>query len=576
MTSPVLPSDLALHERYLHDSVPRLLALQDRDPLSPTRGSFDTAYWRDKTSDTPDARYQEAAALLGLLDGGEPAASAARAGVEAWIRAQYPEGCFDGWYRGERSYSATASSTLAMALLRHEKPQVIQPLLPRLDIALRRAAGWLARRHDPFRSHQGACAAAALAQIAVALGEPGWHEGARQVLDSLLAHQTGEGWFPEVGEHADPGNTWQLLDYLSLHAQLAGSWDHLAQLERALEFAACYLHPGPSTGREYGVCHDAHTGRLAIVLLAGKLPGALPLFDALDRPAPATGSSDPLAPLRDDRGLCRRGLLALLACRWHGRLRASIEDNRPALASVAPAAPTSTESSQDAPQGIVVTTHRQAGLLRVEHGPATTLVAPVAGGLVRSFARAEGGAWPGALLVEDRGYRLEVGARRSVHTTPRYDPKATFTLHRADDHVVVEMQVNMLPLRYFFPTYWARLGLRLACLTPWTARLMHRYINRFRRKAATALIEAAPPILVQGRPLVRLDRFVSLYDDGRVEVDDKLTNLTLEPIGVSGGALEPLCDGPDAWRSAAADAIAAAETLAPGVPLTTFREFPTG
>src|SRR5262249_12095850 len=45
----------------------RLIALQDGDPNSPSFGCFHTAYWRDKTSEFPDARFQEAGAALGLL-----------------------------------------------------------------------------------------------------------------------------------------------------------------------------------------------------------------------------------------------------------------------------------------------------------------------------------------------------------------------------------------------------------------------------------------------------------------------------------------------------------------------------
>ena len=41
--------------------VPRLLALQDRDPDTPMRGCMHPAYWRDKSSDVADLRRQEAA-----------------------------------------------------------------------------------------------------------------------------------------------------------------------------------------------------------------------------------------------------------------------------------------------------------------------------------------------------------------------------------------------------------------------------------------------------------------------------------------------------------------------------------
>ena len=45
----------------------RLLTIQDRDPCSPSFGNFHYAYWRDKTSDFADVRFQETGAMLGLL-----------------------------------------------------------------------------------------------------------------------------------------------------------------------------------------------------------------------------------------------------------------------------------------------------------------------------------------------------------------------------------------------------------------------------------------------------------------------------------------------------------------------------
>jgi len=580
-----LPDALSQAALHIQGSVPRLLALQDRDPLSPSFGSFDASYWRDKGSDVQDARYQEAVATLALLwsGAGLPEAmqqwrgrrallDACCAGVRCWIRAQYAEGCFDGWYRGERSFSVTASSTLALAVVRltlgtdHLPADLRVPL----DDSLRRAARWLSHHAGYFRSHQTATAVAALTMVHRATGDEAAARSAARIQEKLLTLQTAEGWFPEIGDHADIGNTFQLLDFLALHAQVSDDWGPLAQLERAFDFARNYVHPGPTTGTEYGVSHDGQVGRLGIVLLAGKIPQASRLLQAMHEPvAVPKDAEEPaellaLKGLLDDRGLCRRSLPVLLACQWFQTLAPSIDANRVAWEQAETGPPESTPLDW--------VSHPGAGLIRVDHGGRRTIIAPVAGGLVRSFQRRPGHDLPGLMLLEDAGYRLQLANGGTLHVTPRFDPKAPFTVHPGNDGVVIEMQVDLLPLRYFFPTYWGRFALRLACLTAWSARLTHRYINRFRRKAATALIENAPPQLIKGRPLVRLDRFVSLGSDGRVEVDDKLTNLTLDPIELAAGALQPLCMGPAGWREGVAEAIAAAEQLQPGVPLTTFRE----
>src|SRR5271168_4764510 len=100
---------------HVGDNAKRLLAMQDQDPCSPSFGCFHYAYWRDKTSEFPDARFQEAAAALGLLSlnifddwreaNGWPAKdvlyASFRAGLRNLAHQQYPEGCYDEWYKGE-------------------------------------------------------------------------------------------------------------------------------------------------------------------------------------------------------------------------------------------------------------------------------------------------------------------------------------------------------------------------------------------------------------------------------------------------------------------------------------------
>ena len=47
--------------------IPRLLSLQDRNPLSPTYGSFHRRYWLDKVDDFPDALPQYGVHSLTLM-----------------------------------------------------------------------------------------------------------------------------------------------------------------------------------------------------------------------------------------------------------------------------------------------------------------------------------------------------------------------------------------------------------------------------------------------------------------------------------------------------------------------------
>lgn len=115
---------------FVVDSSWRMIEMQDRDPKSPSHGCFHYAYWRDKTSEFPDARFQEAGAAMGLLS--LPRFDAARettglppsdalyrsfsAALGNWARTQYREGCWDEWYKGERGFAATEFTMIAYGL----------------------------------------------------------------------------------------------------------------------------------------------------------------------------------------------------------------------------------------------------------------------------------------------------------------------------------------------------------------------------------------------------------------------------------------------------------------------------
>src|SRR5205085_992462 len=125
-----LTGDYREQAEFVVNSAWRLLSLQDNNELSPSYGCFHYAYWRDKTSEFADARFQEAGAALGLLSlpffdsaraAGRLASSDAlyrgfSAGLTNLAAQQYPEGCYDEWYKGERGFAATEFTTIAYGL----------------------------------------------------------------------------------------------------------------------------------------------------------------------------------------------------------------------------------------------------------------------------------------------------------------------------------------------------------------------------------------------------------------------------------------------------------------------------
>lgn len=61
------PSDSEYQYRFVAKNAWRLLAMQQRDPISRTRGCLHYAHRRGNTSGFPDSWFHEAGVTLGLL-----------------------------------------------------------------------------------------------------------------------------------------------------------------------------------------------------------------------------------------------------------------------------------------------------------------------------------------------------------------------------------------------------------------------------------------------------------------------------------------------------------------------------
>ena len=101
--------------------IPRILALVDRNPLSPTYGCFDKSYWHYKTSDFPSGMYQECVLPLALaykykLPKGDKYYQAERlkelveAGIEFAASSSHSDGSTDDYYPYEKALGASCFS----------------------------------------------------------------------------------------------------------------------------------------------------------------------------------------------------------------------------------------------------------------------------------------------------------------------------------------------------------------------------------------------------------------------------------------------------------------------------------
>jgi hypothetical protein len=443
----------------------RLLTIQDRDPCSPSFGSFHYAYWRDKTSDFADVRFQEAGAMLGLLSlpafdvlreaegwpSREALMAAFSAGLANLAREQYPEGCYDEWYKGERGFAVTAFTTaaygLAALLFDDGLDARDRDLLTR---TLKRAAQWLSRRDDTVKINHEIAGAAALAAVWRLTSEERWRRAAERKIEMSLAHQSEEGWFSELGA-VDLGYTSVALDYLMIYWRLTGD-DRAASAASRLILAP-HLHPDLTAAAEAGICRNAYVGQIGFLLL-----GSHPLAQAVvGRMATLADSAKRIRPyLDDDLRLCRWGILPVLAA---------------LLAGPPDLAETPSEFARCYTPGWTV--HKNAGLAAY-HRDDLHLYAPFAGGAVARIYRGE------RLILEDLGLHIRDGDK--TFAVRDYDPGRPLWVTGNG----VSISIAFGETQYLFPSFLQRLLLRAGSMTPASSKLTRSLIDRYRIRRRTA------------------------------------------------------------------------------------------
>jgi len=265
--------------------VPRLLAMGDRNPLSPTYGCFDRQYWHYRTADFPCGMNQEFGLPLALahaleLPGnrwqGEPRLrQLALAAVDFAGRAAHRDGSCDDYFPFERALGATCFALYACA----ESCRVLGCREPRLLDHLVRRARFVRHAQETGRlaNHQ-ALAALAMFTVGHLAGRDDLVRAARERAELALSWQNSEGWFTEY-EGCDPGYLTMTIAFLAKLREAAG-WDFLDEpLERAVEFARDFLHPDGSYAGEYGSRNTFNYMAHGFELLADRLPAAREIAD---------------------------------------------------------------------------------------------------------------------------------------------------------------------------------------------------------------------------------------------------------------------------------------------------------
>ncbi len=253
-----------LYRAFVRRAVPRLLGMLDRDPESPTVGSFDRDHWAWKFRDFPIAMLQTGMVPMAMLytdrTPDNPYGGSSRmlewtlAAMTGTIRRQHRNGAFDSVAPYSQDHGVTLQLVLALTTaLRLLRNDVSEGLRDQVAESVRRACAFAARSDEDYAfisNHQGFFALA-------------WH-GAGELLDTtelksrgaatidgIIGRQSSDGWYAEYGG-TDPGYESLGISYLATYLVEAGHPRLAQSLKRSVEFFSHCIHPDGSVGGCYG------------------------------------------------------------------------------------------------------------------------------------------------------------------------------------------------------------------------------------------------------------------------------------------------------------------------------------
>lgn len=266
------------YEREFEATARLAFGMWNRDPASPSYGSFDRAWWGWKFKDFPDATLQYAARLA--VPYAEKAGDGSPIGewLEAWVRfistIQHRDGSLDQAYPHERT-PGVVFDVLSTFIGVHEGPHLSAESRALLGRIIERAACFAMRtdeHHGEIANHIAEYAYE-LAEYARFSGDPGATAAAGRYLARLLSlFDREEGWFREY-EGPDPGYQTRTLRYLVKLARLPGYeglWD---VAERAGDFLADFIMPDGSVHPMLGTRSTGILYPSGIEALAARDPG---------------------------------------------------------------------------------------------------------------------------------------------------------------------------------------------------------------------------------------------------------------------------------------------------------------
>lgn len=266
----------------LLEATPRLLGALDREPLSPTRGSFDRDHWAWKFRDFPVTMLQAGVLPLAWLwrtpGAGNPWAGSANllhwihGALEAVLARQHRNGAWDTVAPNSQDHGVTLAQCYLLATAaRLVGDACPAPLMVRIGEALQRGTRFAARSDEDYAFITNHHALFALAWLRAGrhLGDEALCRRADQVIAGIIAHQSPDGWYTEYGG-PDPGYESLALQHLAeLERERPGA-ELSRSVDRSLEFLAHCVQPDGGVGGGHGSRYTVQWYPAGFELLAGR------------------------------------------------------------------------------------------------------------------------------------------------------------------------------------------------------------------------------------------------------------------------------------------------------------------
>ncbi len=498
-------TDYEYQSNYVIENAWRILSLQDKDISSPSYGNFHYSYWRDKTSEFADSRFQEAGATLGILSSKKyakyhgsslPTKNDLYQGFSAALKnlskLQYANGSFDEWYKGERGFAATEFTSIAFGLAAIILGEELKgDDKDRLIIVLEKSGNWLSEREDKIKSNHQAAAAAALALIWKITEKSYFLDNAKKAMHNTLQRQTKEGWFPEIGG-MDLGYSWVLLDYCMIYNWITCDHSVIKPMKKLISFVLPHMHPDGSISPEAGICQNPYVSRLGLCIISQYSEEASWLLDKIQNNELSIKVFEPY--LADDLRFCRWSHLPLVSNLLFNKFKSKFIS-------------TKKEYFQ---KGWNIT--KKSSLVSYHSNKVHIYISVAGGGVIRVFENKK-------LIFEEKGVILL--KNKKVWNTKGYKIPRNISL----DKKIISFEGDFHEAKYSFPSFLSRLILRILCINQTLSKLTRQMIDQYRLKSGTAVNQSAGSIHKSSNNIVFLKSL--RLDENKMHLKYEIPSKTL-------------------------------------------------